>query len=291
MKKALLVLCAIIAFSFGSKAQSFEGTHYGTLSITWEQNTDLIIEKTKAAIDENKDLSPAQKKLAKGFAKNIVKNQLEALEIDKVVKQFPDGEFTFYSWIDGEKNSQVTFCPELGRIILNLPGEGKTHIVFPKLGIGCTLEYAAHNSIQENYAKIHVVDPSEETTEINGIPCVPAFQLFKYSEVGGEMVDTVTFNNELCVKVPADGYVHADYQKLGIKTHFVNEYGEQELEMQGLTVTDVDDANFILNTEGIEMMKPDKLAKQVKKLIKDGKISDAAMPFDGNMPAVVWDIK
>ena len=73
MKKALLVLCAIIAFSFGSKAQSFEGTHYGTLSITWEQNTDLIIEKTKAAIDEmvaNAPISDAKSAVTRAYIKS-----------------------------------------------------------------------------------------------------------------------------------------------------------------------------------------------------------------------------
>ncbi len=287
MKKILLIALFFV-FCSALQAQTFEGVIKRYDTYKYEQNQDLIIEMAKKNIDENKEIDAASKALAKSFVKTIVKNALEKMDVQKYISSFPDGKYTNYQWIIGAENKCVNFCPELGRIIIRFPGEGKDYVIFPKLGVGCAIEYTANTSIKDAYTQNHLVKTTE-IKKINGMDCIPAYQCFKYEDVGGEMVDTVTYNGMLCVTIPFDGYVHADYQFLAISQEVSNEYYFNKCEVLSMLNTKVDARNFSFSEDDYKIIDSKKLFKQIKKIVDNGEINQIAIPYSGDAPALIWD--
>lgn len=288
--KKLLSLAIVLLFCYGLNAQVFEGTYKGKYSFKYETDQDKMVEQFKANVDKNPEIPAASKAMAKMMAKTLVKNYVTRQETEQHITSFPDGKFTLYLWIDGKNNRLVSFCPELGRVMVRFPGEGKDYIMYPKLGIGCKVEYAANESIKEMFTVNHFVDPTKDAKKINGITCIPAYNLFKYEDVGGEMVDTVTYKGVLWVKFPVDGYAHADYQLFCIQRNLSNEFLTSTENILKMTEVQIDGKNFVI-PENINIMDTKKFVKQVKKIVDGGEVNEKmAISYDGDVPAVVWDI-
>lgn len=289
--KKLLIFAVVLFFCLGLSAQVFEGTYKGKYSFKYETDQDKMVEMFKANVDKNPEIPAASKAMAKMMAKAVVKNYVARQETEQHITSFPDGKFTQYLWIDGKNNRWVSFCPELGRVIVRFPGEGKDYIMYPKLGIGCKVEYAANESIKDMFTTNHVMNPNKDAKKINGINCIPAFQLYKYADVGGDMVDTVTFKGELCVIFPVEGYAHADYQSFCIQRNLSNEFLTSTENILKMTETKIDEKNFMIPEDNIDIIDTKKFVKQVKKIVDNGEVGEKmAIPYEGEVPAVVWDI-
>lgn len=289
--KKLLSLAIALLFCLGLSAQVFEGTYKDFFNNKWESNQDQIVENFKKNVDNNHDIPAASKAMAKMMAKTLVKNYLAQFEVSKYTTMYPDGKYTCYMWVDGPNNRVAAFCPELGRVVVRFPSEGKDYVIFPKLGIGCEMPYAANNSIKDLFTTNHIQDPKKDAKQINGVNCIPAFALFSYENVGGEMKDTITYNGVLCVKMEADGYVHADYQMLPIQRNVANEFVTTSENIRNFTATKVDPKNFDIPKDGIKFVDSKKLIKEVKGIVDDGEVGEKmAISYEGEVPAVVWDI-
>lgn len=290
MKKISLFFISM-CLCLGINAQVFEGTYKDCFSVKWAVNEDEIVAKYKASVDDNPEIPAASKAMAKMMAKPLVKNMMGKMEIERYISQYPDGKYNCYMWVDATNNRSVAFCPELGRIIVRNPSEGKDRIIFPKLGIGCEYEYpASETAIKDVFTTTHIQDPKENSKVINGVNCVPGISVFSYEQVGGELVDTITYKGVLCVKIPANGYVHADYQMLPIQRTTENAFLSVTENIRNMKDAKIDTKNFVL-PEDIDFKDYKKLAKEIKKIVNDGETNEKlAIPYDGEIPALVWDI-
>lgn len=282
-------LCICLAIGFGlcvfAQQNQFEGNEFSKHSLKYEENFDIVLENAKKAIDANDQIAAADKALYKMFLKPMVKATLERMDLEKYLTDLPDGNYTVYGKIKG--NSCIAFCPELGRVIVRFPSEGYDYIIFPKLQLGCKIEYTPTKQIEEIYSPIHVMDTKGKVVQINGIPCIPNYTLIEYEKVGGELVDTLTYNGVLYVMLPVPGYVHAEYQKMGIQTTTSNEYVTRSDEILKLEPQTVNNANFTI-PEKYEIVDNKKFVKKVKKIIKDDPAA-LSIPFNGTLPDIIWD--
>ena len=289
--KKLLSLAIVLLFCYGLNDQVFEGTYKDYFTNKWETDQDAMVENFKKNVDNNHDIPVAQKGMAKMMAKTLVKNFLAQFEVSKYTILYPDGKYTCYMWVDGPNNRAVAFCPELGRVVVNICNEGKSYIIFPKLGVGCLMEGQPNTNIIDKFTPTHIVDVKKDAKTVNGVNCIPAFELVKYDNIGGEMVDTVTYKNELYVIIPANGYVHADYQLLQIQHDISNEFVATTENLRFMKETKVDASNFTIPENGIKFMDLKKLVKEVKKIVDNNEVDQKmAIPFEGDVPANVWSI-
>ncbi len=290
MKKLFLLVMAV-AMAGSMFAQHFVGQTKTQVSFKYEDQFDVMVETYKKGVNESPVGDPVAKGMALMMAKPIIKGMLKRLETEKYLTSFPDGDYTNIAWIDAANNRYAYFCPELGRLLFVDCAKGVQYIAFPKIGVAAKYTFAPQQAYQVLYTKAAVRNSSENVTEINGIPCLPAITLLKYADVGGEMVDTVTYNGELCVMMPAAGFVHNEYQSFVIQQDEAKETHTSHTEVVALNEVAVDDSNFVFPESDYKMLDGAKLAKEIKKRIKKGTVGELTIPFDGDhVGKTIWDV-
>ncbi len=290
MKKLLLVVMAC-TMAMSMFAQQFVGQTKTQVSYKYEDQMDVMIETYKKGIDESPGGDPVAKGMAKMMAKPIIKGILKRLETEKYLTSFPDGDYTNLAWIDAANNRYAYFCPELGRLLFVDCAQGVQYIAFPKIGVAAKYTFAPQQTYQAVYTKTIIRNAPDEVTEINGIPCLPGVTLLKYADVGGEMVDTITYNGELCVMMPASCFVHNEYQSFVIQQDEAKETHTSHTEVVALNELGVDASNFVFPESDYKMVEGAKLAKEIKKRIKKGTVGELTIPFDGeHVGKTIWEV-
>ncbi len=289
--KKLMMLVMVFTMATTMFAQQFVGQITQKVNYKYEDQMDVMVERVKKSIDENPTIDAASKGMAKMMAKPIVKSALKRVETEKYLTSFPDGDYTYYSWIDAANNRYAYFCPELGRLLFVDCAQGLQYIAFPKLGMAAKYTFEPQTLYQNMYTKNILRNPAEDVTEINGIQCLPAVTLFKYADVGGEMVDTITYNGELYVMMPAPGFVHNEYQSVVIQQDAAVETHTSHTEVVEMVDVAIDASNYVFPESEYKMVDGAKLAKEIKKRIKKGTMSELAIPYSGNcIGKTIWEV-
>ena len=244
-------------------------------------NADSIIEIELA----KEDFSPAEMKLARAMAKPFVSKMMKELEMNLYISYFPEGLFTQVTKFDGENNRSISFCPKLGRIIVNDYDKGLLFVAFPKLNLACQEIDSTHCTKNVQLRARKIENPDIKPELVDGIPCVPLYGYEEYEEREDAPKDTVTVNGVLCVKEKL-GWAYADYPFMGYKTEVNSIYGSLK-RTSILTPKAIDKNNFIL-PQNYQVF--DDLKKFSKKVATALKKQDPAIEWDETIPENLWSI-
>lgn len=246
-------------------------------------DTDMLIEQVKNNALSNPALTPQQRAVAITQAPKTVADYKKQQERQRYVYGMPEGENIGVTYADGANNRTIGFMPKLGRLVMTNGDTGEMFIAFPR--IKAAIRWLNDANVKAvDFRKILLHTPAVDESEVeirNGFRCVPNSALVDYDKVGGEMIDTVTYEGKLCVKVPAPGYVFAEYNKLLCEQQMSTESYESEHQVLRLESFAVDPQSFVL-LDGYKMYtNVDKLIDAVIKAEKKGQL---AIPFDENAP-------
>lgn len=288
MKKLILFVAALFTAASLSAQKPFTGNMIEKDMYHYEDNFDVIVEQAKKHIDDDKSIDAATKAMAKMMIKPIVKNYLKKLDDQKYLTSFPEGEFLTLMKVDPAGNRSIAFTPDLGRIFLKDGNTGRLIIAYPnlKIALDVTDPTYQNNSIQETCRPTPVNEAEVEI--VDGYRCIPNYALVAYDSVGGDLIDTMTVNGVLMVKLPMAGWCFADWSGLKKQQNISNEYYTSEISIPLLQEAEVNPANFVF-PEGYKIFtEVDKITKELMKAVKKGNL---ATPYGlDQIPDVIWDI-
>lgn len=287
MKRVLFsILIALLGLNVFAQ-EYFVGDMVSKTETQNQTDIDAIVVLAKQKIDENSSLDPMAAAMAKSMVKNIVINQVKQQELLQYVLTLPNGTYTQVIKFDGKNNRTVSFCPELGRIIVRDYNKGLVFVAFPKLKLACQEVEYMHRSKEMQLMALKGQLPGLTPEMVNGELCVPYYSYQEYEKVGGEKTDTITINNILYKKGESYGWAYASYPFMPYDVTITTEYGYSKLQNLELTEKEIDDANFVLPQD---YKVSDSLAKFAKKVSAALKKQDASIPFDGNIPDNLWSL-
>lgn len=290
MKKLILFAAALItAATLNAQSEYFTGNIIEKDVWHYETNLDIIVENIKKNADENPNIDAGTKAMVKMMAKTIAKNQLKIQEQQQYLTAFPEGEYLTIMKVDPVNNRSIAFTPALGRIFIKDGNIGRFVIAYPalKIALDITEPQNYQNEAIKESAKYTPAKDESEVQIIDGLRCTPNYNWLPYDSVGGELVDTVTMDGVLMVKIPAPGMRLADYNML--KTQGMsNEYYSYQVDIMLMKEAFVNPANFVLPGDYKTFQKADQIIKQVMAAVKKDKL---AIPYDVyQLPDVIWDV-
>lgn len=258
MKKLLLSLCMLV-MSICASAQDIQVN--ATFKISNKNNTDVeaIKEKVKAEVDKQKDLNAFTKVLAKKMAGSIVKKQMKQIEEMRWINGYPDGDYTVYYKEDGKGNSEVNFCPALGRIIINDFSQKKTTIAFPTYKIALVYEISFEGMKQAGQKDAtgkltaQPIPEGVETTNINGFDAMENLA-YKEVEEGTEPTRVIIVDGKKMEAFPLPGHVLMKdsknyYPDFYVEAETDTPYLYSKTELTEFKETNINDANFNLPSD------------------------------------------
>ncbi|MBO4621738.1 MAG: hypothetical protein J5635_03600 [Paludibacteraceae bacterium] len=290
MKKLILLVAAMMATVTMNAQSAFSGNMIEKDVWHYETNQDIIVERVKKNADENPKIDAGTKALVKMMAKTIVKNALKQQEQQAYLTAFPEGEYLTLMKIDAANNRSIAFTPELGRVFIKDGNTGRFVIAYPALKIALDItepQNYQNNAIQES-AKYTPVRDESEVQLIDGYRCIPNYSLVAYDSVGGDMIDTMTVDGVLMIKLPTPGWRFAEHNNLLKSQEMSNEYYTYQIDILLMKEAEINPANFVLPSDYKTFQKADQMIKQIMAAVKKGKL---ATPYDVNqLPDVIWDV-
>lgn len=288
MKKILITILLLPFFVNAFSQEHFCGNLKCDLTMAYEDNMDIVIETVKSTVDTMKKVDALTKAIVKAAVKGNVKRQFKFQDQMKYINSYPTGTYSLYWKLDGQNNRQSTFCPELGRILIQDANEGVITVVYPKIKMALKLVDPIYKN---EYFKTITKKTGRHSTDplvvIDGMDCISNYALFEYEKIGGELIDTVTIDKVLYVKIPMNGYKFAEYNSLDKYVDTSNEYLTQNMNVTAMTVTGLDEDNFEFPSDYtvFTSIKP-----FLKKFFKIKKKQDISIPYNGDFPENFWDI-
>ena len=123
---------------------------------------------------------------------------------------------------------------------------------------------------------------------IDGYRCIPNYSLVAYDSVGGDMIDTMTVDGVLMIKLPTPGWRVAEHNNLLKSQEMSNEYYTYQIDILLMKEAEINPANFMLPSDYKTFQKADQMIKQIMAAVKKGPL---ATPSDVNqLPDVIWDV-
>ena len=296
MKRNILTLCLLILAS-AMYAQGKFG-YVGKRTYKNNQDVNVVIEKVKAQISQDKSGGALANALAKKIATNIVKKQFKQMEENKYALGYPDGEYTEYCYFDTDNNRSVGFLPELGRVIINDWKNGQATIAFPNLKLA--LSYAFNPEALRQQGQIDIADmftakpllEGQEVEEVDGFmgaenvayhpdkPLADGETAAKEIVVDGKRYEAIPMPGHLLMKNDKE-YYHGIY----IDGETNTPYFSMSAQMIEFKPCEVDDANFKL-PEDYKVVKDIKSLNKI--LLKEVKQNKHVMQDPGKLPAMLW---
>lgn len=286
--KRIIFSCFIVLFGFNVVAQEyFVGDMVSKTETQTQTDIDAIVAAARQKIDENPSLDAMTAAMAKSMVKGVVINNLKQQELLQYVLTLPNGTYTQVIKYDGKNNRTVSFCPELGRIIVRDYNKGLIFVAFPKLKLACQEVEYMHRSKETQLMALKGQLPDLTPEMVNGESCVPYYTYTEYEKVGGEKTDTITINNVLYKRGEHYGWAFANYPLMPYDVTITSEYGSSKIQTLQMTEKEIDAANFVLPQD---YKVSDSLAKFAKKIAAAMKKTDSSIPFDGNIPDNLWTL-